>query len=128
MNVATQDQTATTTYTAARGCTAQAVYPVTINDDHTTAETLAWLGEQFGGQRVQTLPNPGMGSEDFSFVLNEVPGTFVMLATTPPDIDADTTEFSHSPRVYFDDAVLGDQTAALANLAWPKLASDADPE
>lgn len=117
---------------AAHGCTAevdfQIVYPVTINDDRTTAETLAWLGEQFGEQRVQTLPNPGMGSEDFSFVLNEVPGTFVMLATTPPDIDADTAEFNHSPRVYFDDAVLGDQAAALANLAWRKLASVADPE
>ncbi|MDR6868775.1 hippurate hydrolase [Microbacterium resistens] len=117
---------------AAHGCTAevdfQVVYPVTINDDRTTAETLAWLGEQFGEQRVQTMPNPGMGSEDFSFVLNEVPGTFVMLASTPPEIDVATAEFNHSPRVYFDDAVLGDQAAALANLAWRKLASVAAHE
>ena len=115
---------------AAHGCTAQVdfqvVYPVTINDEQTTAESVEWLEEQFGKQRVQTLPTPGMGSEDFSFVLNQVPGTFVMLATTPPEIDATTAEFNHSPRVYFDDAVLGDQAAALANLAWRKLASVAE--
>lgn len=112
---------------AAHGQTADVefdvLYPVTLNDPASTEETLAWLGEEFGDQRVQTLPDPGMGSEDFSFVLNEVPGTFIMLATTPPDVDLATAEFNHSPRVLFDDEVLGDQAAALATLAWRKLAS-----
>ncbi|WP_353113291.1 M20 family metallopeptidase [Microbacterium sp.] len=112
---------------AAHGQTAEVefdvLYPVTLNDPGATEETLAWLGEEFGDQRVQTLPDPGMGSEDFSFVLNEVPGTFIMLATTPPDVDLATAEFNHSPRVLFDDEVLGDQAAALATLAWRKLAS-----
>ncbi|KKI19676.1 MULTISPECIES: M20 metallopeptidase family protein [unclassified Leucobacter] len=115
---------------AAHGMVAEAVfeeqYPVTINDPAAAEETLAWLGEAFGEPRVQTLPNPGMGSEDFSFVLNEVPGAFVMLATSPPDSDHTTAEFNHSPRVIFDDAVLGDQAAALATLAWRKLESLAD--
>ncbi|MBW1640724.1 amidohydrolase [Microbacterium resistens] len=112
---------------AAHGQTAEVdfevMYPVTINDAAATDEALAWLGEEFGAQRVQTMPTPGMGSEDFSFVLNEVPGTFVMLATTPPGVDVETAEFNHSPRVLFDDAVLGDQAAALATLAWRKLAA-----
>lgn len=112
---------------AAHGQTADVefdvLYPVTLNNPASTEETLAWLGEEFGDQRVQTLPDPGMGSEDFSFVLNEVPGTFIMLATTPPDVDLATAEFNHSPRVLFDDEVLGDQAAALATLAWRKLAS-----
>jgi len=112
---------------AAHGQTAEAdivvSYPVTINDDDTTAEAHTWLADTFGEARVQALPTPGMGSEDFSFVLNEVPGTFFMLGATPPDQDFTTAEFNHSPRVVFDDAVLGDQAAALAMLAWRKLAS-----
>lgn len=112
---------------AAHGCTAEVeftvMYPVTLNDADATAETVQWLGEEFGEQRVQTIPTPIMGSEDFSFVLNEVPGTFFMLAATPTDVDLVTAEFNHSPRVVFDDAVLGDQAAALATVAWRKLAS-----
>ena len=110
---------------AAHGLTAEAVfapqYPVTLNDPAAATEALAWLGEEFGAQRAQAMPTPGMGSEDFSFVLNEVPGAFVMLATSPPESDHTAAEFNHSPRVVFDDAVLGDQAAALAMLAWRKL-------
>jgi hippurate hydrolase len=101
-------------------------YPVTINDPAAADEALAWLDEAFGESRVQTLPKPGMGSEDFSYVLNEVPGAFVMLATSPPGTDPATAEFNHSPRANFDDAVPGDQAAALATLAWRKLRSLAD--
>ncbi|GAA1779881.1 M20 family metallopeptidase [Leucobacter iarius] len=112
---------------AAHGLTAEAVfdeqYPVTLNDPEATEETLAWLGEAFGEPRVQRMPTPSMGSEDFSYVLDEVPGTFLMLATSPADSDHTAAEFNHSPRVVFDDAVLGDQAAALATLAWRKLAS-----
>ncbi len=115
---------------AAHGLVAEAVfeeqYPVTINDPAAADEALAWLDEAFGESRVQTLPKPGMGSEDFSYVLNEVPGAFVMLATSSPGTDPATAEFNHSPRAIFDDAVLGDQAAALATLAWRKLRSLAD--
>lgn len=115
---------------AAHGLVAEAVfeeqYPVTINDPAAADEALAWLDEAFGESRAQTLPKPGMGSEDFSYVLNEVPGAFVMLATSPPGTDPATAEFNHSPRAIFDDAVLGDQAAALATLAWRKLRSLVD--
>lgn len=115
---------------AAHGMSAEAVfdeqYPVTVNDPASAAEVLAWLGEAFGEDRAQTLPNPIMGSEDFSYVLNEVPGTFVMLSASPPGTDLATVEFNHSPRVIFDDAVLGDQAAALATLAWRTLEARAE--
>ena len=51
------------------------------------------------------------GSEDFSFVLEQVPGAFVMLGACPPDADADTAPFNHSAEAVFDDAVLADGTA-----------------
>ena len=59
-----------------------------------------------------------MGSEDFSFVLNEVPGAFYFLFATPEGIDPDTAAMNHSPLVLFDDEVLADQAASLATLAW----------
>ncbi|TDD27810.1 amidohydrolase [Kribbella turkmenica] len=105
---------------AAHGCTVDATftkqYPVTINDPARTAGTTARLGELFGADRVPPLNDPLMGSEDFSMVLAEVPGTFVMLGARPDDVGEDGPS-NHSSVVRFDDAVLSDQAAALAHLA-----------
>ena len=109
----------------AHGLTAEGevevAYPVTINEGAATVEVLGWLGEEFGAERVVEMPTPMMGSEDFAFVLNEVPGTFIALLTSPEGVDLTTAEFNHSPRVLFDDGVLGDQAAALATVAWRRL-------
>jgi len=114
---------------AAHGCTADVVwkneYPVTVNDDAEAARVIEVLGETFGDDRVSIVPQPLMGSEDFSFVLREVPGAFVFLAATPADVDPATAAWNHSPRVLFDDGVLGDQAAALASLAWARLDDEA---
>jgi amidohydrolase len=105
----------------AHGCTATSafdvVYPVTVNDVAATEGALATLGRAFGPDRVARLDAPIMASEDFSFVLDEVPGAFVFLGATPDDVDPAHAEMNHSPRARFDDSVLGDQAAALAALA-----------
>ncbi|MEU4288302.1 M20 family metallopeptidase [Kribbella sp. NPDC026596] len=112
---------------AAHGCTVDATfakqYPVTVNDAGRTAETSSVLQQLFGVDRAQALDNPLMGSEDFSMVLAEVPGTFVMLGARPDDVDADDAPSNHSSVVRFDDAVLGDEAAALAQLATTHLIS-----
>lgn len=104
------------------GCTAEVswepLYPPTVNDKDEAAFTLDTLRSIFGADRVIESENPLMGSEDFSFVLNEVPGTFFILQATPPHIDPTTAAVNHSPLVLFDDAVLADQAASLAALAW----------
>jgi amidohydrolase len=106
---------------AAHGCTVDAKfvrqYPVTVNDDARTAETQAILRRTFGTERAQPLADPLMGAEDFSMVLAEVPGTFVMLGARPDDVDPDIAPSNHSSIVRFDDGVLGDHAAALAQLA-----------
>lgn len=111
---------------AAHGCTADVVfrvdYPVTVNDPAEAEATLDVLAEVFGADRAVRSPDPLMGSEDFSYVLNQVPGCFVFLGSTPSDLDWQTAPWNHSPLVVFDDAVLGDQAAALAELAWRRLA------
>lgn len=106
---------------AAHGCTADVEvivgYPVTINTVQETAAATGVLREEFGDDRVEELAVPWMASEDFSFVLREVPGTFLFLSATPPHVDPDDIPMNHSPHAVFDDAVLGDQAAALAALA-----------
>ncbi|MCQ1985875.1 MULTISPECIES: M20 family metallopeptidase [unclassified Arthrobacter] len=110
---------------AAHGCSAEVDftirYPVTCNDPDRTREAVTGLREIFGEDRVLESRDPLMGSEDFSLVLNEVPGTFIFLGATPPAVNPVTAAWNHSPRVVFDDSVLGDQAAALAQLAYNRL-------
>jgi hippurate hydrolase len=109
---------------SAYGCTVEVEfrrqYPVTVNDTASTAAAADDLGELLGAGRVVPLENPLMGSEDFSLVLEEVPGTFIMMGARPDDVGEDGPS-NHSSEVRFDDAVLGDQAAALAHLAALKL-------
>ena len=111
----------------AHRCTAEVDFrlgfPVTVNDPDETTTVLGRLGEVFGTDRVVEMEHPRMGSEDFSYVLEKVPGTFVFLGATPEGIDPDA-ETNHSPRVQFDDGLLGDQAAALAHLAFTRLADE----
>ena len=110
---------------SAHGCRAEITFepgfPVTTNDTEEAAWTAQQLTSVYGTDRYEEMPNPEMGSEDFSFVLNEVPGAYVYLATTPEGVDPES-EDNHSPRVKFDDNWLGDFAAALAHLAFARLA------
>lgn len=110
---------------AAHGCTAEVsfeiLYPMTENDPSRTFEAIRELRELFGEERVIQSRDPLMGSEDFSLVLQKIPGAFLFLGATPPDVDPETAAWNHSPRVLFDDSVLADQAAALAQLAFNRL-------
>lgn len=109
---------------AAHGCTAEVVwteqYPVTVNNAAETQFALDTLTTAFGSVRVVEAPDPVMGSEDFSYVLEEVPGAFVFFFVTPAGLDPETAATNHSAEVLFDDAYLPDQAAALATLAWER--------
>lgn len=100
------------------------LYPPTINDDQTTDWAVEDMRSQVGDERVIIIPEPMMGSEDFAFVSAQVPGTFVGLFATPPELADKDPEFNHSPRVVFDDAVLSDQAAAMAAMAYGRLARE----
>ena len=68
------------------------------------------------------MANPEPGSEDFSFVLAEVPGAFVFLGACPPELDPATAAVNHAPQARFDDGVLADGATLLAELAVRRLA------
>lgn len=97
-------------------------YPVTVNDPETTEAVEDLVRAEFGSERYIRVEEPIMGSEDFSHVLLEVPGTFLMLGARPDHQPADGP-YPHSPEVEFDDVVLQDQAAVLALMAWRHVGS-----
>jgi metal-dependent amidase/aminoacylase/carboxypeptidase family protein len=109
----------------AHGLTAEADYgegyPVTVNDEAEARFAGATAAALFGGDRAVTPAQPLTGAEDFSYVLNEVPGAFVLLGACPPGTDPETAPSNHSAAAVFDDAVLADGTALYAELALRRL-------
>jgi hippurate hydrolase len=110
----------------AHGLTAEAEYageyPVTVNDATEAAFAGQVITEVFGPDRGETARFPITGAEDFSFVLEEVPGAFIFLGACPPDRDPETAPTNHSAIAMFDDSVLADGTALYAELALRRLA------
>jgi amidohydrolase len=97
-------------------------YPVTVNDADELAFAERTVGETLGEGRFFTTPFPVTGSEDFSFVLEEVPGAFIMLGACPPDADPATAPFNHSAEAVFDDSIVADGISVYAELALRRLA------
>jgi len=110
---------------SAHGLTADAEfeygYPVTVNNAAELAFAEQTIAAALGPDRFIETPTPITGSEDFSFVLEEVPGAFVMLGACPPDADAGTAPFNHSAEAVFDDGVVAEGTAVYAELALRRL-------
>jgi hippurate hydrolase len=96
---------------------AEELFPLTVNDNARAAQVGDVVRERFGEERFFELPNPVTGSEDFSRVLDQVPGAMVFLGAAPADRDASTAPYNHSPLAEFDDAVLADGAALYAELA-----------
>ncbi len=100
-------------------------YAVTATDPAENQRAVRILTDLFSEspERVVPMAQPLAGSEDFSFVLQKIPGTFLFLSATPdPGDEARPGAFNHSPRVVFDDSVLADGAAAYAFLALRRLA------
>ncbi|MEO3925684.1 M20 family metallopeptidase [Micromonosporaceae bacterium B7E4] len=113
---------------AAHGLRAEAryepEYPVTANDPDEHEFAASTVRELFGAERFVDMRHPMTGSEDFSRVLGRVPGAFVFLGACATD-DPETAPGNHSPRAVYDDSVLADGAAFLAELAIRRLARPA---
>ena len=92
-------------------------YPVTVNDAAQADRALGLAGDLVGGDKVVKLPNPIMGAEDFSYVLQQIPGAMVFLGGTPTDRNLATAAPNHSNRVVFDEEAMITGTAMYAALA-----------
>ena len=111
---------------AAHGCGVEVEldvgYPVTSND-HAYADFAFDLSADVAG-RDQTvrLPHPVMGAEDFSYVLQAIPGAMVFLGGTPHDKNPAKAPPNHSNRVNFDESAMVTGTTLYAAAALRRLA------
>jgi amidohydrolase len=111
---------------AAHGCGAEAMieygYPVTTNNDRFADFSLRMAREVAGPKATVELPHPVMGAEDFSYVLNEVPGAMVFLGGTPHGSNLSKAAPNHSNRVFFEESAMATGIALYASTALRKLA------
>ncbi|RIV82423.1 amidohydrolase [Aurantiacibacter xanthus] len=105
----------------AHGCTATVRiiegFPVTVNDPRA-----ARLGEQVamelgGAGAWEERSHPTMGAEDFSYVLQQVPGAMFFLGVAAEGSDWQTCCGLHSTRMIVDEAVLPKGAALMAGFA-----------
>lgn len=96
-------------------------YPLTVNDASEVDIARGVVTEMLGDDRWLTAPRPVSGSEDFSRVLEAVPGAFLGLGACLPGHDPATAPTNHSPRARFDDGVLAAAAAVHASLAAARL-------
>jgi hippurate hydrolase len=78
-------------------------YPVTVNDHGFAGFSSDIATAVLGDRKVVQLPHPVMGAEDFSYVLERLPGAMMFLGGTPPDKNTATAAPNHSNRVMFDE-------------------------
>ena len=90
---------------AAHGCTAKVSidpgYPPTVNDPRAVALVRAIAGDAYWEP-----PAANMGGEDFSYVLERVPGAMAFLGVAPVGEPAAGRAPLHNPAMIIDEAVL----------------------
>ena len=92
-------------------------YPVTINDPTFTAFVVDAAKSLIGEERVHEMRAPIMGAEDFSYVLQQVPGAMAFLGGRPAGVDPDTGPHNHSNLVVFDEEAMATGVALYAAVA-----------
>ncbi len=98
-------------------------YPVTANDPAVADRVLAIAGELVGPERSLVAAEPLMGAEDFSYVLQRVPGAMAFLGACPPGADPASAAGNHSNLVVFDEDALPAGAALYAAMALDALAA-----
>lgn len=91
------------------------IYDPLVNNEKVTARMVPVLQRAADNDAVSI--NPTGAAEDFSFFLNEVPGTFIFLGVVPRDRDLATAPPNHSPNFFIDEKALVVGVRALAGMA-----------
>ena len=99
-------RTLATGIAASFGATAEVgfhrAYPPTVNDEAATRRAVRAAQAVAGESRVNHMAQPTMGGEDFAFMLEKMPGSYVMLGAGRTADDP----MPHHPRYDFNDAIL----------------------
>ena len=89
-------------------------YPVTVNNEAFAGFVVDTAGELLGPERAHSSRHPIMASEDFSYVLQRVPGAMANLCVRPESGPAFPT---HSNRMTLNESVLANGIAMHAAVA-----------
>jgi amidohydrolase len=92
-------------------------YPVTVNDAGVAAQVTETAAALLGAPDSAVMPVPLMGAEDFSYVLERVPGAMAFLGGCPPELEPGTAPGNHSNLVRFDEDALPAGVALYAQMA-----------
>ena len=97
-------------------------YPVTVNDAGVAATVLDTATDLLGEPASALMRAPLMGAEDFSYVLEKVPGAMAFLGACPPGLEPEQAPANHSNLVVFDEEPLPAGVALYAQIALKALA------
>jgi amidohydrolase len=89
-------------------------YPPTVNDERFARFVLDTARDLLGPDGAQQASNPMMGAEDFSYVLQRVPGAMANLGTRP---DSGPVYPNHSNRMLLNESALATGVAMHAAVA-----------
>ncbi|MEO5974634.1 MAG: M20 family metallopeptidase [Ilumatobacteraceae bacterium] len=92
-------------------------YPVTVNDSPSADFALDVASSIVGDGKTARMPTPIMGAEDFSYVLEKLPGAMVFLGGTPAGMDPSKAPPNHSNRVMFDEDAMSTGIALYSAMA-----------
>ena len=81
-------------------------YPVTVNDAAFAQFVREVASDVVGAENVPSLDAPVMGAEDFSYVLERVPGAMAFLGGLLPGERPGVAPDNHSDKVVFDEDVM----------------------
>jgi hippurate hydrolase len=95
-------------------------YPVTVNDANVAAWSLKVAHEVFGEGRTLELPSPVMGAEDFSYVLEQVPGAMVFVGACPEGVDFWHAAPNHSNKMVLNESAMTTGIALYSAVALAK--------
>ena len=92
-------------------------YPVTVNDDTFVSFAQSVATELFGERGFLRMPAPIMGAEDFSYVLQRMPGCMVFLGVAPDGTSHHHAHACHSNRMIMDESAMANGIAMHAAIA-----------
>ncbi len=96
-------------------------YPVTVNDGHFVDFAVGVLESVVGVGQVIDMPSPVMGAEDWSYVLQKVPGCMAFIGVCPPDVHPAHAPACHSNRMRLHEEAMAVGAAAHTAIALASL-------
>jgi hippurate hydrolase len=92
-------------------------FPVTVCDARAVGVAERAIGSLFGADAWSTMASPIMGAEDFSYVLQRVPGVMVFLGVCPEGQQWKSACPCHSNKMVLNEAMLARGVAAHCAIA-----------